>query len=203
MENEFNSSCLIKKLIDGKDIKRWHARPKDMWLINIPKGWTRSQIELLGEEVTTEEYAEKWFSNQYPQLFSWLAKHKERCVKRSDKGEFWWELRSCAYNENFEESKISFVEIANSNPFFMDNAGFYNNATAFFIPTNDYYLLAVLNSKVVWLYWQGICTFLRGGYLRLKSQFLNTTPIPDKPADEKLSILAKECQTIVEARYKC
>lgn len=204
VKNESNSDILIKKLIDGRDIKRWHAQPKKIWLINIPKGWTREQIKLEGisEDLVNDEFAENWFLKNNPNLFSWLLSYKDKCIIRTDKGEFWWELRSCAYNNLFEKGKISFLEIASSNPFFIDKLGYFNNATAFFIPTNDYYLLGVLNSKVAWVYWQGICTFLKGGYLRLKSQFINTTPIPEKPQNDKIGKIAENCQSIVEARYK-
>jgi len=78
----------------------------------------------------------------------------------------------------FENPKIVYIEIADRGAFSIDETGSYLNATAFAIPVKDYYLLALLNAKLTWFFWSGICTVLRGGFLRLKTQFLEKTPIP-------------------------
>ncbi|HQR81445.1 MAG TPA: N-6 DNA methylase, partial [Thiotrichales bacterium] len=38
------SNELIKPFLEGKDLKKWHAQPRDLYLIAIPKFWTRKQM---------------------------------------------------------------------------------------------------------------------------------------------------------------
>ncbi len=41
-----NSAVLLKPFLEGKDLKKWHAEPRGLWLIAIPKFWTRQQMAL-------------------------------------------------------------------------------------------------------------------------------------------------------------
>ena len=72
--------------------------------------------------------------------------------KREDQGMFWWELRSCDYYDKFEEAKIVYQVIQWHSGFALDKERHYLNDKAFFIPTSDCHLLAVLNSSLVWWY---------------------------------------------------
>ena len=67
--------------------------------------------------------------------------------------------------------------------------------TAFMIPSNDLYLLGVLNSKVVFYFYLAISSQVRGGYLRYKSQYVKQIPIPQVSANEKekISKLVQKC----------
>ena len=50
--------------------------------------------------------------------------------------------------------------------------------TCFGIPSNSKLLLGILNSKLIKNYLESICVKARGGYLRLKSQYIMQIPIP-------------------------
>ena len=71
-------------------------------------------------------------------------------VKRQDKGRYWWELRSCAYWQEFEKPKIVYQEIQFHSWYALDSAGHYGNNKTFFVPVADLYLLGVLNSPLLW-----------------------------------------------------
>src|ERR1035441_10474483 len=46
-----------------------------------------------------EHDAEQVFRETYPAVFEHLNQFREAAIKRTDQGEFWWELRSCDYWE--------------------------------------------------------------------------------------------------------
>ena len=70
--------------------------------------------------------------------------------KRQDKGRFWWELRACAYWDDFDKPKIVYQEIQFHPSYALDTTGCYGNNKTFLIPAGDPYLLAVLNSPLAW-----------------------------------------------------
>ena len=70
--------------------------------------------------------------------------------KRQDKGRHWWELRSCAYWDAFEKPKIFYQEIQFHPSYSLDTAGRFGNNKTFFLSTDDLFLLAVLNSPLMW-----------------------------------------------------
>jgi len=193
------SAEVIKPFLEGKDLKKWRVEGRELYLILIPKGWSRQHSNLSDEPAAWE-----WFKAHYPAVAQWLTPFEIKAKKRTDKGEFWWELRACGYYDEFEKIKIVYIEIANKPQFFLDKNQMYFNATAFIIPSNDLFLLGLMNSNLAWFFWKGICTFLRGGFLRLKSQFLNLTPIPTANDLQKTEIatLAEHCQHLAETRYQ-
>ncbi|WP_211435930.1 TaqI-like C-terminal specificity domain-containing protein, partial [Candidatus Kuenenia stuttgartensis] len=102
----------------------------------------------------------------------------EAARKRYDKGEFWWELRNCAYYDLFAKPKIIFPNLQNSNKFAYDISGTYLNAPAVFLPTDAKWLLGILNSKVVWYFLKTICVVRSGGFIEVKPQYFEQIPIP-------------------------
>jgi hypothetical protein len=61
-------------------------------------------------------------------------------------------LRSCAYYEVFEKPKL-FYQVIQFHPLYCyDDKGHFGNDKTFFLPSSDLYLLAVLNSPLMWWY---------------------------------------------------
>jgi len=58
------------------------------------------------------------------------------------------ELRSCDYYELFDHSKVIYQDIAFHSRFALDDAGYLNEATCFFLPTGDPVVVAILNSSL-------------------------------------------------------
>lgn len=71
-------------------------------------------------------------------------------MARQDKGRYWWELRSCDYYPAFEQSKILYQEIQFHPQYALSEGPLYGNNKVFLLPTADPYLLAVLNSPLLW-----------------------------------------------------
>ncbi|MBI3592931.1 MAG: Eco57I restriction-modification methylase domain-containing protein, partial [Nitrospirae bacterium] len=133
------SKEMIKPFLLGRDVKRYESPQSERYLILIPKGWTRSQMSHSRESGNprntgfrvkhgmTESGAWKWFSENYPSIAAHLESHTEKARKRYDKGEYWWELRTCDYYEEFEKPKIIVPAIVKSASYAFDREGFYSN----------------------------------------------------------------------------
>ncbi len=96
-------------------------------------------------------------------------------------------MRNCAYYDLFEKPKIVFPNLQNSNKFSFDETSAYINAPAVILPTNDKFLLAVLNSKLIWYFLTNICVVRSGGYIEVKPQYFEQIPIPEINNKEALN----------------
>ena len=195
-----NSVQLLKPFLEGKDLKKWHSQPRDLWIILMPKGWTQTKMGGLFDESKSWE----WLQKNYSAIAKYLEPFEKGAQKRGDKGDFWWELRACAYYGEFEKAKIVWADIASKNKFFLTPNNYYLANTAYMLPCNDYFLLGWLNSKACNLIFSGISTMIRGGFFRYIRQYTETLPIPPATPEQKTKIgdLAQRCQTLTEARYK-
>ena len=181
------SEALFKPFLEGKDIKRWQVESEDRWLILLPKGWTRAAM---GEKVVDEAAAWAWLAAKHPALAAYLSPFAEAARKRTDQGEFWWELRACAYYGKFEQPKIYYPVISQGSKFCIDSTGYYSNDKGFFIPSRDQWLVGLINSKAIWFFIQGVCSPLRGGEWRyeLRGQNVETLPIPASTPDQQTQL---------------
>jgi tRNA1(Val) A37 N6-methylase TrmN6 len=186
-EKDLGNYTVLKDVYDGKDLKKWATpRPFKKMIVFESKS-TSKNFGKLSEDEAFEKMKET-----YPEIFNHLEPFKEKAKKRFDKGEFWWELRNCAYYDLFEKPKIIFPNLQNNNKFAFDDTGVYLNAPAVFLPSNDKALLAVLNSKVVWHFLKSVCVIRSGGYIEVKPQYFEQIPIPNIDAiiQDKLTVLA-------------
>ncbi len=168
------SAELIKPWLRGRDIKKWKAEWAGLYLITIPssanKEWSWSKEK-------TEAKARHIFLKTYPAIYQYLSAHEDKLKKRDDQGQFWWELRSCAYYQEFEGPKIIYPDIAQHPKFLLDESGSFSSNTTYFIPVTDMQLLGLLNSKLVWWFYGTITASIRGGFVRYFSQYMEQIPI--------------------------
>ncbi len=161
------SAELIRPLLRGRDIKRYGFDNSNLYMI-IPHNGIRS----LGiDRVNIDDY---------PAIKSHLDKYYDRLVKRYDKGDTPYNLRSCDYMDEFNKQKIMYSEIVQKPQFYYDNGYFVPEASTFFL-TGKYlkYLCIALNSKVVSYIFK---KYYAGGGLgasgfRYKKKFLINLPI--------------------------
>ena len=136
---------LIKPYIRGQDIKRWEADWAGLWMIVM-----KSSSDFSSPWSEARDMAEEVFRNKYPSLYNYMKPFEEVLKKRQDKGRYWWELRACAYWKMFDKPKIFYQEIQFHPSYSLDSEGYYSNNKAFFITSQNLYLLAVLNSPLIW-----------------------------------------------------
>ncbi|EOW9764984.1 class I SAM-dependent DNA methyltransferase [Campylobacter coli] len=180
---------LIRKMLRGRDIKRYSYEWAGLWVINAHNGYKNQNGEKV-EAINIENYPslKKHFDEFYPQL-----------EKRTDKGLTPYNLRNCAYIEEFEREKIVYSEIVRKPQFYLDTKlNFYAEATSFILTgENLKYLIAFLNNDFVAFIFK---TFYAGGNLgengfRYKKAFLEKLPIPkinsknQKLADELINLV--------------
>ncbi|MBM0605352.1 class I SAM-dependent DNA methyltransferase [Helicobacter pylori] len=167
---------LIKPILRGKDIKRYSYEWAHLWLINTHNGYTsafKSKIPPIDIE-------------KYPAIKAHLDSYWDTIATRCDQGDTPYNLRNCAYLEDFEKEKIVYGEIVQEPRFYLDNGecelgSFYAEATSFIL-TGEHlrYLLGMLHSKLITFAFK---TFYAGGGLgesgyRYKKAFIERLPIP-------------------------
>lgn len=163
---------LIRKMLRGRDIKRYSYEWAGLWVINTHNGYKSKSGEKI-EAINIDEY---------PSLKQHLKPYYKTLEKRTDKGKTPYNLRNCAYLEEFEKEKIVYSEIVRKPQFYLDTKlNFYAEATSFILTgENLKYLIAFLNNDFVAFIFK---TFYAGGNLgengfRYKKAFLERLPIP-------------------------
>jgi hypothetical protein len=184
------SDEIIRPILRGRDIKRYGYEFADLWLINIECGYTNKHRG----NIPPEEF----IKSKYPAIYKHFmhvanAKTKGKgLIARDDKGDYWWELRSCAYTNDFSEHKIVFSRISGDEPCFAyDDTGIMTNDTGYIIIGNDLeYLLDKLCSKI---YWFAFKRFYMGGGIdkEFKVNNLENLPIP-LPSSANIDLTAEE-----------
>ncbi len=117
----------------------------------------------------------------YPDIKQHLDKYSDKLNSRYDKWDTKYNLRNCAYLEDFEKHKIVFQEIVREPSFFLDKDRFYGEASTFSITWNNLeYLIALLNSKFTWWAFKKFYMWgwLWNDWFRYKKKFLVKLPIP-------------------------
>ncbi|EAI3905456.1 class I SAM-dependent DNA methyltransferase [Campylobacter lari] len=180
---------LIRKMLRGRDIKRYSYEWAGLWVINTHNGYKSKSGEKI-EAINIDEY---------PSLKQHLKPYYKTLEKRTDKGKTPYNLRNCAYLEEFEKEKIVYSEIVRKPQFYLDTkSNFYAEATSFILTgENLKYLIAFLNNDFVAFMFK---MFYAGGNLgengfRYKKAFLERLPIPkinsknEKLANELISLV--------------
>lgn len=194
------SAEIIKPILRGRDIKRYHVDFADLWLINTHNGYSNiPPIDI----------------NDYPAIRDHLAEYEEKLITRKDKGRTPFNLRNCAYMEAFEREKIVYPETMrraryadNGFPrFSLDtSARFVTDKTAFIlIGANLRWLVALLNSEVTtFLIPMTVYSWDDSGFLMQKifvDKLFCKLPVPkyqraiDRLVDYRLTISAVSIQS--------
>ena len=178
---------VIKPFLQGRDISAYTNAQAKSYLILFEKGFTSAKYGNNLDEPTAWNYIVR----DFPSIAQWLEPFAEKGRKRTDKGEYWWELRACDYYAQFEVPKIIYQVFQIKPCFLLDESGLYCNNSVWFIPTNNKALLAILNSRMGWWLITKYCSQIQGGY-QLIWKYFGNIPIPVIEGDlaEQLSSLA-------------
>ena len=165
------SKELIHPMAKGDDVRRWRIEDKGRWII----------VTKIGVDI-----------KRYPAIFKHLKQWKTELEERTDKGDHWWELRSCTYYNLFQKARIVFPDLAKESRFAYTDTDCISTNTTYLIPTDDLFLLGVLNSVSVWNFAKEKLTVMgdaeKGGRLRFFTQFVRQIPIPNATGAEKAAI---------------
>jgi REP element-mobilizing transposase RayT len=188
----------VKSIFEGKELEKWSVPESVQQLILFESRWTK---ENYGADIT-ETLALEHLKKDFPELMNHILPLEERARQRFDQGDFFWELRNCAYYDLFEKPKIVFPNLQNSNKFAFDETGAYINAPAVILPTDDKFVTAILNSKLVWYFLTSICVVRNGGYIEVKPQYFEQIPIPEISEEKKQELQSITNQIINKTSEK-
>ena len=157
---------LIRPILRGRDIKRYGYNWANLWLINTHNG-IRGKLERIHIE-------------DYPAVKAHLDQYWDRISKRADKGDTPYNLRNCAYLEDFNKPKIVWGEISDRSKFAFEAYGsFIPEATTFLMVGSDLpYLLCVLNSPLSEWFFSKVGTTTGVGTVRWKKYTIQELLIP-------------------------
>ena len=124
---------LIRPILRGRDIKRYGYVDNGLFLINTHNG-IRGKLPRIN-------------INDYPAVKAHLDLFWDRISTRADKGDTPYNLRNCAYLEDFSQPKIIWKRIGSILRFSYDNRGCLGlDSTCFAAGEHIEYLCCVLNS---------------------------------------------------------
>ena len=172
---------LIRPILRGRDIKRYGYNWAGLWLINTHNG-IKGKLPRVN-------------INDYPAIKAHLDKYWDKISKRADKGDTPYNLRNCAYMEDFDKPKVVYMEIQTNNPkegypfpcFSFDYKGCIALNTAYIMCSDKIdirYILGVLNSKMGNFLVKLYVTQLQERQFRMLAQYVNKFPIPNPSKDQ-------------------
>jgi hypothetical protein len=192
IKDDPRSAEVIQPFLRGQDFSRWNADTAGWAMITIASSENRDwPWSNLGEK------AESAFDNTYPAVYRHLDQFRSELEKRGDQGRFWWELRSCAYWDDFARPKIMYPDISWRLEWCIDAAGTLCNNTAFFILSSDLWLLAVTNSPVAWWFMWRRATHGKDEALRFFKPVVNSFPIP-QPIEGHRAVAEAAVRRLIE-----
>ena len=142
----------------------------------------------------------------YPAIKAHLDQYWDKISKRADKGDTPYNLRNCAYLEDFSKPKIVYMEIQTDNPtegypfpcFSFDERNSRALNTAYIMCSDSVdvrYILGVLNSSVGRMMARFYVTQLQERQFRMLAQYLANFPISQATSSVQNKIIecVQEC----------
>lgn len=133
-EERKRTAELIRPILRGRDIKRYGYEWANLWLINTHNG-----IKGKLERIHIEDYSA---------VKAHLDQFWDKIKDRADQGDTPYNLRNCAYLEEFMKPKIIYREIGFEMDTCIAPANWFVNNKLYLVTGDDIeYLLAFFNSK--------------------------------------------------------
>jgi hypothetical protein len=152
-------------------------------LILFKNGSTQESFGKINEEKAWDKLSET-----YPAICEFLKPFEQKAKIRSDQGEYWWELRACAYYDEFEKEKIIVPAIIKGPSNLIDSFQSYSNDKTTIVGTSSTYVLGVTNCRVTDYFMQQISSTKQNGYFEYKPVYISQIPIPVVSNEEQKAI---------------
>ena len=168
------SGEIIKPYLRGQDIDRWHSEWAGLWMIFARRG-----IEIDAYPAVKRHLSQ--FRNELePKPKGWAG---ENWTGRKPGSYQWFEIQdSIEYWQEFGKPKIIYQVIQFHPCYALDRDGMLGNDKIFFLPKDDLYLLAVLNSPLMWWHNWRTLTHLKDEALSPMGYMVESLPIAE-PTD--------------------
>ncbi len=187
------SAEILKPLVRGRDVHAYRVNWAGLWLIDTHNGYGSTPA------VNVEAY---------PAVRRHLGGFLPALARRQDKGDTPYNLRSCAYHEEFEKPKILWPEISDEAAFALCRQEMFCNNKVYLLtapsPDDLDYLFSVLSSDVVRWYGRQITVTTGAGAHSWFKYSVAALPIPPRAAAaEILPPLAPPRRDGVARRNEC
>ena len=155
---------LIRPILRGRDIKRYGYVENGLYLINTHNG-----IRGIIPRIRIEDY---------PSIKAHLDQYWDKIEKRADQGDTPYNLRNCAYLDDFSKPKIVWGNLNLKASFaLVEDNSFINAPSPMIVPASNY-LLGIFNSKLADYYIRRLGVTRNGGYFEYKPMFIEQLPVP-------------------------
>ena len=156
------SEEILKPILKGANIKRYSIIKPTEYLI-----YTYTNIDI----------------QNYEAVYKYLKQHElvlKEVYEAKHGQKKWYELRKCAYYDNFFEEKLVWTRLSNQNGFSISqNKEFTVDSSSFAVSKDIRYLCAILNSKLVLFYFKlGSVIWGKDG-IKWFGEYFDNIPIPE------------------------
>ena len=169
MREDPRSAEIIKPYLRGQDVKRWLPEWKGLWMIFARRG-----IDI-DAYPSVKRHLEQFRDRLEPKPKGWSG---DRWSGRKSGSYRWYEIQDAIdYFEIFDDKNIFYQDLAFHSRFGFAEPGTVAEMTCFSLPTDDPWLLTVLNSPLMWAYmWRNVIHG-KDEVLRLKNIYIKKLPI--------------------------
>ena len=175
-EERQKTAEIIRPILRGRDIKRYSYEFADLYLINTHNGVKEKGIKRINIE-------------DYPAVKAHLDLFYPQLEKRADQGDTPYNLRNCAYIEDFSKQKIVYSNMCSEPSFYLDENGFLTNQKCFIL-TGEYlkFLIAFFNSTLFkYTFWDNFPVLGAKGR-ELSKIFMIEIPVIKPPKEIEIKI---------------
>ena len=177
---------LIRPILRGRDIKRYGYEWAELWIIGTHNG-VRGKFPRIDIE-------------DYPAVKAHLDQYWDKIAARDDQGATPYNLRNCAYWEDFDKPKIVYPNMTKFLPFYYDENGYLTNQKCFIVTGKKLgFLTAFLNSSLFKFCFRDNFPELLGGTRELSKVFFDKIPI--LPIDEDTNAQFAELVQDIQQEY--
>jgi len=192
VDEDPKSAEILKPVLRGRDIERYHAKWMNLWLI----------ATMPSQKINIDDYsAIKKYLLHYgkERLCQKSLRKNGKLISRKKSPHRWYELQdTCAYHDKFFENKIIYPRMNPKGIFAFDKNGMIlNDSLIMLIGSKLHYLLGVLNSNLIGWYISKIAPTIGKGNI-VGKVYLETIPIPivSKKITTETNLLVEEALTI-------
>ena len=166
---------ILKPVLRRRDIRRYQADWAGLWLIDTHNGY--------GDVPAIE-------IDEYPAVKDHLKNFYARLERRYDKGSTPYNLRNCAYHEDFKKEKLLWIDLTEQGRFAYDAGDIFCVNSAYMLTGPSIkYLCAVLNSSIATWFMKSSALNSGMGTTRWVRFTVDRIPIPKiGPARERLFV---------------
>jgi hypothetical protein len=168
-----SAATIIKPVLRGQDIGRWRATWPNLWMI-----FTRHGINI-DAYPSVKRHLEGFRQELMPKPTNWEATHPNKKWQGRKEGSYaWHEIQDAVdYWTEFEKPKIIYQVIQFHPRFALDTESRLSNDKTFILSTADLWLLAVLNSPLMWWHNWRYLTHLKDEALSPMGYRMDVLPI--------------------------